>query len=282
VILLDNNQILIASIFQSLKTPELQEKSFLRHLVLNTYRMYRSKFKDEYGDLVICHDSSNCWRKDFFPEYKANRKQKQKADVVDWNGIYNKLHEIREEIRENFPYRNIAVPRTEADDVISVLCHEYSEKENIVIVSNDKDFKQLLSLPNVKQYSPMKKGFIDCEDPSGYLFDHILKGDSSDGVPNILSDSDTFVRKDKRQKRLTKKIIELIEDEIKSSSTPPEFCLENWNRNKQIIDLSMIPDEIKGEIIESYENCKFGDRSSMLNYMINNRLKNLIENLEDF
>lgn len=244
--------------------------------------MYRSKFKDEYGDLVICHDSSNCWRKDFFPEYKANRKQKQKADVVDWNGIYNKLHEIREEIRENFPYRNIAVPRTEADDVISVLCHEYSEKENIVIVSNDKDFKQLLSLPNVKQYSPMKKGFIDCEDPSGYLFDHILKGDSSDGVPNILSDSDTFVRKDKRQKRLTKKIIELIEDEIKSSSTPPEFCLENWNRNKQIIDLSMIPTEIKDEIIESYENCQFGDRSSMLNYMIDNRLKNLIENLEDF
>jgi 5'-3' exonuclease len=282
VILLDNNQILIASIFQSLKTPELQEKSFLRHLVLNTYRMYRSKFKDEYGDLVICHDSSNCWRKDFFPEYKANRKQKQKADVVDWNGIYNKLHEIREEIRENFPYRNIAVPRTEADDVISVLCHEYSEKENIVIVSNDKDFKQLLSLPNVKQYSPMKKGFIDCEDPSGYLFDHILKGDSSDGVPNILSDSDTFVRKDKRQKRLTKKIIELIEDEIKSSSKPPEFCLENWNRNKLIIDLSMIPNEIKDEIIESYENCKFGDRSSMLNYMIDNRLKNLIENLEDF
>jgi len=103
VILLDNNQILIASIFQSLKTPEIQEKSFLRHLVLNTYRMYRSKFKDEYGDLVICHDSSNCWRKDFFPEYKANRKQKQKADVVDWNGIYNKLHEIREEIRKTFP-----------------------------------------------------------------------------------------------------------------------------------------------------------------------------------
>ena len=282
MILLDNNQILIASIFQSLKTPELQETNFLRHLVLNTYRMYRSKFKKQYGDLVICHDSSNCWRKDLFPEYKANRKEKQKTDGIDWKNIYSKLHEIREEVRGNFPYKNVEVPRTEADDIISVLCHEYSGKEDIVIVSNDKDFRQLLKLPNVRQYSPMLKSFVECDDPDAYLFDHILKGDSSDGVPNILSDSDTFIRKDKRQKRLTKKIIQVIKEEMGSSSTPPEFCSDNWERNKMIIDLSMIPLDITQLIIEAYETCKFGDRSSMLNYMIDNRLKNLIENLEDF
>jgi hypothetical protein len=49
-----------------------------------------------------------------------------------------------------------------------------------------------------------------------------------------------------------------------------------------MIDLSMIPQDIQNEIIDEYKNCKFGDRSSMLNYMIDNRLKNLIENLEDF
>ena len=282
MILLDNNQILIASIFQSLKNPELEEKNFLRHLVLNTYRMYRSSFKKEYGDLVICHDSSNCWRKDIFPEYKANRKERQKTDSVDWNDIYNKLHEIREEISKNFPYKNIRVERTEADDIISVLATKYSKTEKVLIVSNDKDFKQLLHLPNVKQYAPMGNSFVECENPHDFLLQHIMMGDSSDGIPNVLSDNDTFVVKEKRQKRLTKKMVSLILEEYESNNIPPSFCSDGWERNQKLIDLSKIPDNIQHSILEAYENAECGDRSSMLNYMIENRLKNLINSLEDF
>lgn len=282
MILLDNNQILIASIFQSLKSPEVEEKNFLRHLVLNTYRMYRSSFKSEYGDLVICHDSSNCWRKDIFPEYKATRKEKQKTDAVNWHDIYNKLHEIRQEISKNFPYKNIRVERTEADDIISVLSTKYSKTEKVLIISNDKDFRQLLDIPNVRQYSPMSKSFVECDNPKKFLLEHIMSGDASDGIPNILSDDDTFVVKEKRQKRLTRKMIDMIKEEMGDGDTPPEFCKDGWERNQKLIDLTKIPDNIQEQIVAAYENAECGDRSSMLNYMIDHRLKNLIESLEDF
>ena len=282
MILLDNNQILIANIFQTIKQFDSIDENMLRHMVLNTYRMYRSMFKDEYGELVICHDSSNCWRKDIFEYYKQNRKAKQDASDVNWDEVYDALHKIRTEILENFPYKNIRVERAEADDIISVLCHKYSSQEKILILSNDKDFKQLQTLPNVSQYSCIRKEFLVCDDPQGFLVDHIIRGDSSDGIPNVLSDPDTFMTYGKRQKRLTKNVISDIIETYRMTGEPPEYCRDGWERNKALIDLSFIPDTIQQEIINQFEISPQGDRSKILNYMINNRLKNLIENIGEF
>lgn len=258
------------------------DENILRHTVLNTYRMYRSMFKSEYGELIICHDSSNCWRKDLFEYYKQNRRTKQDESDIDWNSIYDTLHMIRTEIEQNFPYKNIKVERAEADDIIAVICKEYSSMEKILILSNDKDFKQLQKFKNVKQYSCIKKDFLICEDPSSFLVDHIVRGDVSDGIPNILSDDDTFVVKTKRQKRLTKAVISDIVETYKMTGSPPDYCLDGWKRNEKLIDLDSIPVIIQEEIIKRYQNNSHGDRSKILNYMIEHRLKNLIRNLEDF
>lgn len=282
MILLDNNQILLANIFQSLKQFDKIDENMLRHMVLNTYRMYRGMFKEEYGELVICHDSSNCWRKDDFEFYKQNRKAKQDASDVDWDNIYDALHRVRTEIEQNFPYKNIKVERAEADDIISVLCHQYSSREKILILSNDKDFKQLQRLENVKQYSVIKKNYLDCDDPEGFLVDHIIRGDSSDGIPNVLSDDDTFMNENKRQKRLTKSIVNDIMETYRMTGSPPEYCSVGWERNKKLIDLGNIPDTIQKQIIQQFEEKPSGDRSKILNYMIENRLKNLIGNLGEF
>ena len=251
-------------------------------MVLNTYRMYRTMFKDEYGELVICHDSSNCWRKDIFEYYKQNRKAKQDASDINWDEVYDALHKIRTEILENFPYKNIRVERAEADDIISVICQKYSANEKILILSNDKDFKQLQYLPNVKQYSAIKKELLLCDDPEGFLVDHIIRGDSSDGIPNVLSDDDTFMVEGKRQKRLTKNVISDITETYRMTGAPPEYCKEYWERNKSLIDLRTIPDTIQQEVVNQFEISPQGDRSKILNYMINNRLKNLIENIGEF
>jgi len=282
LILLDNNQILLANIFQTMKQVDTIDENMLRHMVLNTYRMYRSMFKDEYGELVICHDSSNCWRKDLFSYYKQNRKTKQDESDVDWKSIYDALHEIRTEIQHNFPYKNIKVDRAEADDIIAVICKEYHSKEKIIILSNDKDFKQLQKFENVRQYSCIKKDYLICDDPDFFLVDHIIRGDTSDGIPNIMSDDDTFVVKTKRQKRLTKAVISDILETYNTTGSPPEYCSAGWDRNEKLIDLDSVPDTIQKEIINQYENNSHGDRSKILNYMIDNRLKNLIENLGDF
>ena len=277
IILLDNNQIIIASVFQSIKYNDNIDENFLRHLVLNTYRMYRSRFKNKYGELIICNDSSNYWRKEIFPLYKANRKRDMNRSKVDWTSVFSAMDVIRNEIKENFPYKNIRVDRTEADDIIAILCQEYHEKENIVIISNDKDFQQLQVLPNVEQYSPTKKKFLVCENPEEFLLNHIIKGDSSDGIPNILSDDDVFMVENKRQTPCgVKKMSQIVEsiEEWKEK--------DNWKRNKKLIDMNEIPEEYKEKIINVFETSVDTNRSNLLNYFIENKLKNLMANIGDF
>jgi 5'-3' exonuclease len=279
MILLDNNQILIASMFQSFKQNQEMNEDYIRHLVLNTYRMYRTKFSKTYGELVICNDSPYCWRKDFFPPYKQNRNKSKKESPHDWNEIHNAMDNIREEIKTVFPYKNIRVDKTEADDIIAVICKHYNTTEKIIIISSDKDFQQLQRMPNVKQYSPLKKTFIECENPKNFLLEHIIRGDSSDGIPNILSDDDVFVNDDKRQKRITKKVIEGLHEELQNGVIHERA---NWERNKTLIDLSYIPVEYEDEILEQYNTEETKGRENLLNYFIEKKLKNLMEYMGDF
>ena len=73
-----------------------------------------------------------------------------------------------------------------------------------MVLSGDKDFIQLQKYPFVSQYNPIQKKFMSGIDPKQYILEHVIKGDRSDGIPNFLSDDDTFV-KNKRQRPLSKK-----------------------------------------------------------------------------
>ena len=276
IILIDNNQIILSSIFTAAKTAQTEDDyGFIRHLVLNTYRKYLSKFRRDYGELIICNDSKNVWRKDFFPQYKKNRSERQKKSKFDWGKIFNELHTIREEMKDVFPYRFVQVERAEADDIIAVIAKNFHHKERIMIVSSDKDFQQLQRYPNVEQYSPSKKGILRCDDPYDFLLDHVVRGDSSDGVPNAISDDAVFVE-GRRQTRLTNKKIQ----ELKEVG----FQQENnfMERNQKLIDLTMVPDYIEEETMRQMETEVSGDRSKILEYMMKYRLRSLIDNLEDF
>jgi len=266
MILLDNNQLVFASLFHVLKQdPEIHESLF-RHIILNTYRMYRNKFSEQYGELVICNDGGKYWRKDIFPNYKANRSKTLKKSDVNWDDIYGMMDDIREEVINTFPYKNIKIKTVEADDIIAIICEKYHTQEDIVIVSSDKDFQQLQRYENVKQYSPIKKEFLFCENPEIFLIEHILGGDSSDGIPNILSDDDVFVDENKRQKPCGKKRISEMKEDIGKWSSH-----ENWNRNQNLIDFNRIPDEIRNIILEEFENKpKVENRSNLFNYFIKN------------
>jgi 5'-3' exonuclease len=276
IILIDNNQIILSSIFTAAKTAQSEDDyGFIRHLVLNTYRKYLSKFRRNYGELIICNDSKNVWRKDFFPQYKKNRSERQKKSKFDWGKIFNELHTIREEMKDVFPYRFVQVERAEADDIIAVIAKNFHHKEKIMIVSSDKDFQQLQRYPNVEQYSPSKKGILRCDDPYDFLLDHVVRGDSSDGVPNAISDDAVFVE-GRRQTRLTNKKIE----DLKEVGFQQE---DNFmERNQKLIDLTMVPDYIEEETMRQMETEVSGDRSKILEYMMKYRLRSLIDNLEDF
>ena len=252
MILIDNNQLLIANIFVAMKHSDIEDENILRHLVVNTYRFYNRKFKEKYGDMIICHDSAHCWRNDLFEHYKANRKLSKKKSSHDWDKIFNTMTSLREEIKQNFPWKNISVPKTEADDIIACVVKNSSPDVEMLIISSDKDFQQLQNYSNVKQWSPIKNDFLICKDPEDYLLEHIIKGDSSDGIPNILSDDDTFVIADKRQKPCGKTRIDLYKTAHMNGEINDVDVQLNWKRNERLISFDKIPNEINENIVIEY------------------------------
>ena len=282
MILVDYNQVAISNLMEQIgssKTPI--DESLVRHMILNTIRTYVKKFKESHGpEVVIACDNKNYWRREIYPHYKSNRKKARDASGHDWNTIFECLNKIRDELRDHSPYKVISVDTCEADDVIATLVQKYSSTQKIMILSSDKDFAQLQRYTNVEQYSPILKKYIKEPLPLLQLKQLIIRGDKGDGIPNILSADDVFVSGG-RQKPITEaKIIGWMNQEAK------DFCndemLRNFSRNEMLIDLMKIPERLANEILHTYESAIGHSKQDFLNYMIANRLKNLIEVLDDF
>jgi hypothetical protein len=282
MIIFDFNQVAISNLMEQIGSSKTAvDESLVRHMILNTIRTYVKKFKAEFGpNVIIACDNKKYWRREIFPYYKANRKKSRESSGHDWNSIFDCLNKIRDELREHSPYKVIEVDTAEADDIIAVLSIKHSANEKVMILSSDKDFAQLQKYPNVEQYSPILKKFIKEPLPSAQLKQLVIRGDKSDGIPNILSKDDTFVE-GVRQKPITEaKIINWM------NQKPEEFCTEemlrNYNRNEMLIDLTRIPENLKQSIIDTYESSKGRTRQEFMNYMVANRLKNLIEVIDEF
>ena len=236
MILLDWSNVMIGNIMISQKYNKDLDEGLIRHLVLNNIRNYRKKFSKKYGELVICTDTHSSWRKGAFPEYKASRKAAREESTTDWVSLFEIINKITDEIRAIFPYKIIQVPHAEADDVIGALVYNKYEDENILIISSDKDFIQLQIQKNVKQFSPRQQKLLNRVKPIPYIKEHIIKGDTGDGIPNILSDDDALINKDKRQKTLSKKKIQ----NWLTKTRPEDFgvdeqIVKNYKRNQLLI-----------------------------------------------
>mgnify|MGYP003647742743 CR=1 FL=1 len=277
MILVDMSQIMMASIMMQMHMSKKSEPDevMVRHMVLNSLRMYRTRFLSEFGEMVLCYDSRHYWRRDYFPEYKHSRRKSRGTDDKNWDIIFNCLNTIKEEIKSNMPYKSVEVYGAEADDVIATLCSESSNE--VMILSGDKDFIQLQKFPNVKQYSPITKKMINGMNPDDYLKEHVLKGDTSDGVPNVLSPDNTFVDGIRQRPLSKKKIATMVEGDF-----PNDEVKRNYQRNKKLIDLTCSPDELRSEILDTYKSAPVNDRSKILNYFIKQRLKTLTESIGEF
>lgn len=283
MILVDLNQVMISNMMAQIgnHTDALLDEGMLRHMILNTLRFNRQKFHKEYGELLICADDKNYWRRKYFPYYKAARRKHREESELDWNAIFTSLNKIREELKTFFPYKVIQIETAEADDVIGTIVHlegrELNVGEPILILSGDKDYIQLHKYANVSQYDPTRKRWIRHDNPEEFLYEHIIRGDAGDGVPNVLSPDNCFVVNE-RQRPITKKRLEEWKD-VEARNYEVE---RNYKRNEQLIDLSMVPDYIKEQIIDKYNNDEKRDRSQLLNYFIKNKLRNLMENISEF
>lgn len=286
MILVDLNQVLLSGLMAQIsgkKNVKLEE-DLVRHMILNILRNHIRTFKSEYGEVVLCCDNRKYWRKEFFPFYKAGRKKTREKSNLDWHMIFDMLAKFKDELKENFPYKVIDVDGAEADDIIGTLVPRHIMSENIVIISSDGDFLQLQRYNNskytVKQYNPSQKKFITSENPELELKEKIITGDKGDGIPNILSPNDCFVR-EIRQKSITKPSLAkmLSEDIINDKS---EYVRAGFLRNQTLIDLSFIPKEIKEKIINNYEENKPAPKQKLFNYFVEKKLMNLIDSIGDY
>jgi hypothetical protein len=282
MIIFDYNQVAISNLMEQIGSSKAPvEENLVRHMILNTMRTYIKKFKESHGpEVVIACDNRKYWRREIFPHYKASRKKNRDASGHDWNSIFECLHKIKEELKDYSPYKVIDVDGAEADDVIASLVMKYSPHQKVMILSSDKDFAQLQKFPSVDQYSPILKRYVKEPLPHVQLKQMIIRGDKGDGVPNILTKDDVFVVGG-RQKPITEaKIINWLNQD------PTEFCneemLRNYSRNESLIDLTKIPQQIVSEILDKYETTQAKSKSVFMNYMIANKLKNLIEVLDEF
>ena len=277
MILLDFSQTMIGSFMAMGKGSIVVEEDLLRHTVLNTIRQYKQTHRHvDHGGFVICCDSPKNWRKQSFPEYKANRKKRRETDTTDWTSLFEFLHQMIDDLREYFPYKVVKVEGAEADDIIGVLTQE-EMKNPTTIISSDKDFIQLQKYQGVQQWSPLTKDWVK-GDPEASLWEKLVKGDAGDGVPNILSSDDTFIVEGKRQRPISKKKMELWKED-RSSWT--EDMHRNFNRNEMMVDLEKTPESIRINIINQFRE-QVPPHGRLMEYFTEKRLKNLMEHIEEF
>jgi hypothetical protein len=297
MILVDYSQVALASILtfqRELKGTESEVKNLIRHVTLSTIKSYKKKYGKEYGELVICCDGRKYWRKEFFEQYKGSRKKNRDASDLDWKLIFDTLSEMREDIAKHFPWRVIHVDRAEADDIIAVMSKWLQdnqlvqeglveETQKVLILSSDKDFKQLQLYPTVKQWSPMQKKYITAskQEIRDFMIEHIVKGDTGDGVPNILSKDDVFMIGERQKPMSAKRLAEFIDKGFDACKNDDER--RNWHRNATLVDFQFIPEDVQKSIVDTYlSNKPNGDKMTVMNYLMEHRCRLLLEELEDF
>jgi len=276
MILIDFTQTIIAGLMAQLKMNDGEiNEDMLRHMILNSVRNYSKRYSSEYGQIVLCTDASNPWRREYFPQYKANRKKTREASDMDWKLIFDTLQKVKDEIRDNFPYHYLYVERCEADDIIAVLTKH--SKEPVLIVSGDKDFQQLQKYDYVKQWSLNLNKFVEPDDADTFLKEHILRGDKSDGIPNILS-ADNCLDEGIRQTPLRKPVVDKY---LRISIEKDDKYYRNYLRNQTLIDLEFIPDDVVESILNN-----FGESTppsgKVFDYLREHRLNELMDNIGDF
>ena len=212
MILLDFSQIAYPAIYAFQKElvdqPQSIVENILRNTILSSIKYYKSKYSTKYGEIILCTDGRNYWRKKIFPHYKSGRKKAKDKSPLDWDMLMSVVSKLRDEIRDNFPYKLLHLDHVEADDIIATLSKWsqenehvqdglFSDKQMVLVVSSDGDFQQLHIYDNLHQYSPKNKKFINIskQESLNYLREHILRGDVGDGISSIYCPPDFFVNK---------------------------------------------------------------------------------------
>ena len=283
MIIIDYSAISISAIIMAIKLEKVSvTDSFCKHMILNSIRGYNSKWKYKYGPIWIACDVGKSWRKNAYQYYKANRQKGRDDSDIDWDMIFGVMNQMMVDLPLHFGYHVISEPGAEADDIIGVMARMATQHRiPSIIVSNDKDFPQLHS-EYVCQYRPKDKKIHCIDNPKDYLKEHIIKGDAGDGIPNIFSPDDVFVRSDIRQGKVTaKRLTEYMG--LDPMHITDSQIKQNYFRNMNMIDLAKTPEQLINKINETMASSSpIGNQKTIMKWLTENRMRILLSRIQDF
>lgn len=262
-----------------LKATGYTDFRLMRHVMVNS--VIKAKKKLGLTEIVVATDSKPYWRKDVYPLYKSNR---VKDAEINWDAVNAFYKEFIEEITAALPWKIIKVAGAEADDIIGTLACRYGNSIDISIISSDKDFHQLQQYSRVKQYGPIEEKYIEVHDPEKALICKVLMGDDGDAIPNLLMDNDMagkWIEKSMRKLSFGEKSADKVYRvgvELWLESNPQ--YRENYERNKILIDLTEIPENIMRSILKEYKNaCVTRNWYAIMAWCTKHNLKYISENI---
>ena len=184
ILTLDISNMIMRCLFA--QTPGPEEKEFMLFKATFFSSFFKAISEINPNRVFCCIDGSS-WRKDIFEGYKASRAAKRSASIVNFDAFFAVWSDLLERLKVAFEGTNIYfvdVPKTEADDQISVIVKSHPEWE-CYNVSSDRDFMQLFVCANYHQYDAIKKQYLSTLNPETDLLVKIITGDKSDDIPGI-------------------------------------------------------------------------------------------------
>ena len=210
--------------------------------------------------MIICADSKPYWRSEVQPSYKLNRLKARASSTINSEAFYEDLAIIKQDIIDYSNWVMLDIKRAEADDIIAVLtAYARFIDEKVLIISSDKDMLQLQTRhKEVFQFSPNRNKLLTLENTEYDILTHFLKGDTSDGIPNVFSIEGHFMIEGEkpRQKSITKGIIADVRDNLEDLTkckSLDKVSIERYNQNIELIDTSFTPDDLQIAIRNTFK-----------------------------
>lgn len=222
--------------------------------------------------IIFCREAHDRnWRYDIYPEYKGNRAAARDSSIVDFSAFFPTNEEFINNLQDCMKNcQFLTVPHLEADDLIASIVKTKPEWD-IVLISTDKDFYQLHTHSNFKQYDPIKGQYVNVINPDAALMEKIVRGDKSDNIPSI--------QKGIGSVKFAKIYSEGLNDWIVNNNLQEAF-----DRNTKLISFKSIPIEYQNQVMDAVNNFvpQDFDARSFYNLIIGNGLGAFLDKITDF
>lgn len=244
----------------------------LRHVVLTDIFDNIMAFKPDF--VVIACDHKKSWRKKLYEAYKAQRKSVRDKDDLDYNKFYDFLQTFIIELKEIMPFMTLHIPYLEGDDIIAQLVKMNHHDNEIIFVTADKDYYQLMQYDNVKMYDSLNKKMIEKTRAEAIndLEIKILMGDKSDNIPGCRP----RLGEKTAEKLLLGEPFSKKEGKVLSDLLQEKEFKNNYDRNTKLIDMNYCPSKLVDRLKKEVEEYNYADISQVFNYFMKNRLKELM------